>query len=39
MTIALHADGTGEHVFANTLDAHDADVQRWYALRRARGEM
>lgn len=33
------ADGTGGHVFANTLDQHNANVQKWYAIRRARGEM
>lgn len=33
------ADGTGGHVFADTLEQHNANVQKWYALRRARGEM
>ncbi len=33
------ADGTGGHVFADTLAAHNANVQKWYAIRRARGEM
>ena len=33
------ADGTGGHVFADTLEQHNANVQRWYAIRRARGEM
>lgn len=33
------ADGKGGHVFANTLAEHNANVQRWYALRRARGDM
>jgi UPF0755 protein len=33
------ADGTGGHVFANTLDQHNANVRKWYAIRRQRGEM
>jgi UPF0755 protein len=33
------ADGTGGHVFADTLAAHNANVAKWYAIRRARGEM
>jgi UPF0755 protein len=33
------ADGTGGHIFASTLAEHNANVQRWYAIRRARGEM
>jgi UPF0755 protein len=33
------ADGTGGHVFADTLQQHQANVQRWFAIRRARGEM
>jgi UPF0755 protein len=33
------ADGTGGHVFAQTLAEHQANVERWYAIRRARGEM
>ena len=33
------ADGTGGHVFADTLAEHNANVGKWYAIRRARGEM
>lgn len=33
------ADGTGGHWFARTLDEHNANVARWYAIRRERGEM
>lgn len=33
------ADGTGGHVFADTLAEHDANVKKWFAIRRARGEM
>lgn len=33
------ADGTGGHIFADTLAEHQANVEKWYAIRRARGEM
>ena len=33
------ADGTGGHVFADTLSQHNANVAKWFAIRRARGEM
>jgi UPF0755 protein len=33
------ADGSGGHVFANTLAEHNANVAKWYAIRRQRGEM
>jgi peptidoglycan lytic transglycosylase G len=40
-TTALYfvADGSGGHVFAATLAEHNANVSKWYAIRRARGEM
>ena len=40
-TAALYmvADGTGGHVFADTLEQHNANVARWFAIRRARGEL
>ena len=33
------ADGTGGHVFAETGAQHAANVDKWFALRRAKGEM
>lgn len=33
------ADGTGGHVFAETYAQHQANVEKWYAIRRAKGEM
>ena len=33
------ADGKGGHVFASSLDEHNRNVARWFAIRRARGEM
>ena len=33
------ADGTGGSVFADTIEQHNANVAKWYAIRRARGEM
>jgi len=32
------ADGTGGHLFARTLPEHNANGERWYAIRRARGD-
>jgi UPF0755 protein len=33
------ADGKGGHVFAATLQEHNANVARWFAIRKARGEL
>lgn len=40
-TSALYfvADGTGGHIFADTYEQHQANVRKWYAIRRERGEM
>lgn len=32
------ADGTGGHAFAATYEQHNANVQRWYLIRRERGD-
>ena len=33
------ADGKGGHVFSDTLAEQNANVKKWFAIRRARGEM
>ncbi len=33
------ASGDGGHVFAETFEQHRANVEKWYAIRRQRGEM
>ncbi|MPS66920.1 MAG: endolytic transglycosylase MltG [Novosphingobium sp.] len=33
------ADGTGGHAFADTLAQHNANVKKWFAIRRERGEI
>ncbi len=40
-TSALYmvADGEGGHVFADTLEQHNENVAKWFAIRRERGEM
>lgn len=33
------ADGTGGHVFADTLEQHNANVAKWFAIRKERGDL
>lgn len=33
------ADGNKGHLFANTLEEHNRNVERWFAIRRERGEI
>ncbi len=33
------ADGSGGHAFASTLEQHNANVEKWFAIRRAKGEI
>lgn len=33
------ADGTGGHAFADTLEEHNRNVEKWFAIRRERGEL
>ncbi|MXO64883.1 endolytic transglycosylase MltG [Altericroceibacterium endophyticum] len=37
--IYMVADGTGGHVFSKTLDEHNRNVEKWFAIRRKRGEI
>ncbi|MBP7952459.1 MAG: endolytic transglycosylase MltG [Sphingorhabdus sp.] len=33
------ADGKGGHIFSDTLEQHNQNVEKWFAIRRQRGEM
>ena len=32
------ADGSGGHAFAKTLDEHNANVAKWFKIRKERGD-
>ena len=38
-SLYMVADGTGGHVFSDTLEQHNRTVEKWFAIRRERGEM
>ena len=37
--VYMVADGTGGHVFASTYEEHRDNVEKWFAIRRERGEL
>jgi UPF0755 protein len=37
-SLYMVADGTGGHLFADTLEQHNANVERWYTIRKERGD-
>jgi UPF0755 protein len=37
--VYMVADGTGGHAFASTLEEHNRNVEKWFAIRRERGEL
>ncbi len=37
--VYMVADGTGGHAFAETLEQHNRNVEKWFSIRRERGEM
>lgn len=37
-SLYMVADGTGGHLFADTLEQHNANVERWFTIRKERGD-